>query len=70
MLPRDVAVVMATLRQLAGWCDDDRSPAALAELATVLETEDWADCPCCPMCQEVDCDDGCPLAYVRAGYLR
>lgn len=63
---RDAMIVAKTLRQLAEWDHEDRSPRSLAELAQVVETEDWPDALCCPMCQEVECDTGCPLEDVRS----
>lgn len=72
---RTVATIVETLRQVAGWLQppDDEM---LRETATTLEvwvsqidTPGWADdlaSLCCPMCQEVECDGGCPLEGVRA----
>lgn len=54
-------IVAKVLRQLAEWSDDDRSPQALIQLAEIVEAEDYTAGWCCPMCQEVQCDDGCPL---------
>lgn len=64
-----VEVIARTLRQLAEWGDYDLQPAALLELATVVEVEDYEESWCCPMCQEVECDTGCPLEEVRRGRL-
>lgn len=66
-----VAAIVATLRQVAGW--GDVPPEELVELADVVERQDWAaprddeglDGLCCPMCQEVECDAGCPLEPER-----
>lgn len=61
----------ATLRQVAFWglvfdggtvestCDE------LLEIARQVEQLDVADDFCCPVCEEVTCDDGCPLEPVR-----
>lgn len=62
------ATVAATLRQLAGWSLvwDDGLPARdeLLSLADQVEAIAPGEMPC-PMCQEVECDGGCPLAPVR-----
>lgn len=67
-------IVADTLRFLAdGWvghpcrtCDatpDDQK--WLRETADQIEREkhDWT--PCCPLCAEVTCDNGCPLRPAR-----
>jgi len=65
-----VTAVARTLRQLAGWSDDDRAPADLYALAVEVENPallnpaDLASVSC-PMCQELICDDDCPLAQIR-----
>lgn len=59
-------IVVATLRQLASWSEEDCLPESLAALAREVEEHDFADSWCCPMCQEIQCDGGCPLAEVRA----
>lgn len=60
-----VAATAATLRQVAGWGVGDDLEKDFYELATALGT--WkSDGMCCPMCQEVECDEGCPLEPVRA----
>lgn len=63
-----VTAVVRTLRYTAQWREDDRSRRAFVQLAQVVEAEyergdvaDW----CCPICQEVECDDDCPLAVIR-----
>jgi hypothetical protein len=64
-----VAAIVATLRQVAGW--GDVPPEDLVDLADVVEQQDWAAGGddlgglCCPMCQEVACDAGCPLEPER-----
>ena len=35
--------------------------------ATEIETHDYSDSWCCPLCQEVECDPGCPLDILRTG---
>ncbi|GAA0528671.1 hypothetical protein GCM10010172_06590 [Paractinoplanes ferrugineus] len=61
--------VAATLRQLAGWgLAFDNGPASgeLIQIAQQVEGLTAAQDMCCPMCEEVDCDEDCPLAPVRA----
>ena len=53
----------ATCRQVAEWFDP-REAALLLEVATAVERLSEDDI-CCPACEEVTCDDGCPLAPVR-----
>lgn len=65
MTPREAVIVAATLRQLAGWSLGDRSSGSLLELADAVEAENYANSWCCPMCEEVQCDGGCPLEGVR-----
>jgi hypothetical protein len=61
--PPEVATVAATLRTVAGWLpDDDRDMLYKAAERT---ERDWNGA-CCPVCEEVTCDDGCPLEKVRA----
>lgn len=62
----DATIVAATLRQLAAWSDEDRTADELYQLANEVEAHDFTDSWCCPMCQEVECDDDCPLAALRA----
>lgn len=63
-------IVSATLRQLAGWGPWEIEPGQLETLAEQVENYDHAagglEALCCPMCQEVECDAGCPLEEVRA----
>ena len=59
-------IVAATLRQLAQWSDADRTPMELFNLATTVENSPPPpDDMCCPMCQETECDTGCPLESAR-----
>lgn len=56
--------VAATLRQVATWIGvHDNDEAALYDMAAEVDAFD--DEACCPCCQEVTCDEGCPLAPVR-----
>lgn len=60
------AATAATLRHIAPWIGS-ATPETLygiAEGVDVLEADDL----CCPVCEEVDCDESCPLvAYRREG---
>ena len=56
--------VAATCRQLSEWFDE-REATALLDMAREVEAFNDARDACCPCCQEVTCDDGCPLAPVR-----
>lgn len=63
----DHETVARTLEQLAGWGDANRSGPELLDLARQVRdaassSDGW---PACPMCQEVECDDRCPLADER-----
>lgn len=59
-----VQTVLATLRTVTEQLRDDRDRAALTETADRIEQ--GLDDACCPLCQEVTCDDGCPLRKDRA----
>jgi len=65
----DVAIqraVTETLRLVADWYSDKRD--VLRETADEVEQDKalaWSYS--CPMCQEGICDEGCPLAPIRAG---
>jgi hypothetical protein len=61
--PPEIATVVATLRTVAGWMPEDQRQT-LYEVADQTEAT-WDDL-CCPVCEEVTCDDGCPLQHVRA----
>lgn len=63
----DVKATAATLHQIAGWGSsrpqtDDEWDALAQEVEQIQPG--WA----CPMCQEVDCDDDCPLAAARKAH--
>lgn len=69
---RTVGTIVATLRQVAGWIQDPDA-TMLRETAETLERWDWTeewDALCCPMCEEVKCDEDCPLAEVRSRAAR
>jgi hypothetical protein len=56
-------VVAATLRMVAQQVRDDQDRLEL--VATADQVERGQDDACCPMCQEVTCDTGCPLSALR-----
>lgn len=62
MTPQEI--VAATLRTTSGWIKDEGDRILLIEAASAVAYSDlsW----CCPMCEEVTCDSGCPLAEARA----
>lgn len=66
------AIVKDTLRFLASGLpfldEDDRR--WLADVAEQMEHQDPAEATCCPLCEEVRCDDGCPLEPLRAHLVR
>lgn len=61
--PPEAETVIATLRTAAEWMERDTDRAMMLEAAERAEL-DW-DGACCPVCEEVTCDDGCPLNRVR-----
>ncbi len=68
------AIVAETLRFLAGgWIsgdEDHENSTALVETAANIEHAakwPWSESGCCPLCEEVACDTGCPLAPLRRG---
>lgn len=61
--PLVVATVAATLRTAAEWLSGAEHELLL-QIAKDAE-HGWEDA-CCPLCEEVTCDDGCPLSTVRA----
>lgn len=56
------ATVAATLRTIAGWFDAEQRQQ-LRDVAEDVELDPLG--ACCPLCQEVTCDEGCPLQSVR-----
>ena len=66
-----IAAVVETLRFCAdGWVNDADIDGGdnqrwLRKTADEIETTDPAAWWCCPLCQEVECDDNCPLLPVR-----
>lgn len=63
-LPPAVAVVAATLRVVAEQVRHVEDREELFMTAGRVEGA-WDD-TCCPLCEEVACDDSCPLHAVRA----
>jgi hypothetical protein len=57
----------ATFRYLAQWFGDEEQRAALLEMAEAAEHLD--DDMTCPVCEEMTCDEGCPLEPVRSRML-
>lgn len=70
-------VIAHTLRQVAGWGSsiiigselDKLDTDELYRLADEVEHGDPADWWCCPLCEEVTCDDDCPLVDIRSSAL-
>lgn len=61
-----VAASAATLRQVAEWGPTSREE--LIEVAEGIEgmnPNDPMSLMCCPLCEEVTCDDHCALSAVR-----
>lgn len=67
-IPDVVRTIIKALRTAAGWLPDEQRELLL-EAATVAENGGWEDA-CCPICQEVWCDTGCPLEDLRGDLLR
>lgn len=64
-----ISAVAATLRQVAEWglsFDNGPARAELLEVAGQVERLAESDGLCCPLCEEVECDDDCPLSAIRA----
>ena len=68
--------IATTLRWVGGLTvNGDLNPAGLDEdglrrLADAVENTDPSTWHCCPLCQEVACDDDCPLAEIRRPLYR
>jgi hypothetical protein len=58
------AATAATLRTVAEWGPTITREEFLA-VAEQVEAMTGNDGWCCPVCEEVECDDGCPLEPVR-----
>jgi hypothetical protein len=57
----------AAYRQQAEWTDDSVAQREFNDLAGQVEAVDGTE-TCCPCCQEVTCDAGCPLEPVRSDH--
>jgi hypothetical protein len=66
--PTDLPTVLSVIKFLRdGWISDVVDAGNvdyLADIAAHIENG-WLDSACCPMCQEVECDEGCPLEHHR-----
>ena len=61
-----LTAVQQTLRTAAFWLESDKGSEMLAETACAVKRL-GADPLCCPVCEEIKCDEGCPLETLRAG---
>lgn len=59
-----IVITAATLRIAATWLPSEHKEI-LQQVAVDTELRGTDDF-CCPVCEEVSCDDGCPLEHVRA----
>lgn len=60
--PSVQVIVAETLRQIAGWPENDRGEYDLHVLADqVVRNIGWS----CGLCRQVECDSDCPLRWVR-----
>lgn len=62
-------IVAATLRTVAEWglsFEEGLARDELRDIADQVALVEPGDM-CCPVCEEVECDEGCPLAEYRAG---
>lgn len=66
-IPVEARAAAKALRTAACWLPDEHRELLL-DAASGAETH-W-DGACCPICQEVWCDDGCPLEEVRAEMMK
>jgi hypothetical protein len=66
-VPVEAKAAAKALRTAATWLPDEYRDM-LREAADGAE-KDW-DGSCCPVCQEVWCDGGCPLETVRANLMK
>lgn len=63
-----VRAVAATLRSVAGWVGANPERADREELYWIADAVEQLDPDdiCCPVCEEMTCDLGCPLYPVRS----
>jgi hypothetical protein len=59
-----VSTVERTLRTAAMWLESDKDSEMLIETANMVKAQ-GADELCCPVCEEIECDGGCPLETLR-----
>lgn len=59
-----IAATAETLHVVAGW--GDVGAEELHRVAQEVAAGDVAGWTCCPVCEEIECDAGCPLAPVRS----
>lgn len=65
----DRSTIVKVLRHLAsGWVESVDDQDWLAEAADEIEHRDPATMMTCPLCQEVACDEGCPMEPHRWDY--
>lgn len=57
-------IVAATMRVVARWTEDYEFRDMVYAAADQAEAA-WDDA-CCPVCEEVTCDQGCPFESIRA----
>lgn len=78
--PDDLRTIATTLRFVASWLvpptdeQDERGHydqvGHLVRAAETLETGDPSGLDaCCPLCEETECDEGCPVEPHRRAYL-
>lgn len=67
------AIVAETLRFLAGWLvtEDEEHEQSKYLMQTAADIDHaakwpWSESGCCPLCEEMICDTGCPLSPLRA----
>ena len=62
---RTRGAVVATLRYARVYWDGSELPDMMAEAEAQVRGWDMAPGWCCPFCEEIQCDDDCPLATLR-----
>jgi hypothetical protein len=60
----------ATFQYLAEWFGSEGQMAELGKLARDVAALTQENDMCCPVCQEVTCDEGCPLEPVRSRWQK
>lgn len=59
--------IVETLRSV-GWVGVNDGDPWMYETADVIEQGSPEDWDCCPLCEEVTCDDGCPVKPIRRAH--